>query len=273
MLAFFMLGLIFIAMIQTHNNLKDLHVKTLEAEGGFNGSQFLVTTVLSNQSTEPRFNVEARLKDLKPLSFYESSRSAPEKGTLLVRVAYPAKGRGRHELKRVRLSTVYPLGLFQAWVWHPKSAHYYVYPEKRGDRPLPIGSSNNHDGKLSHPLGGEDFHGHRKFALGDSHHHIDWKAAARGRPGLVKQFTEGTPGTRVLAWNMLPDLDIEDRLCQLSRWIDEARELKVVFSLILPGEQIPFGQGLDHAIRCWEALSECTGQANKHSEADHASTK
>jgi uncharacterized protein (DUF58 family) len=267
LLAFFMLSLVFVCMVQTHNNLRDIRISNIETEGGFAGQEFIVTTVLGNNSKVPRFNIETRLREPRARSIYENTLPLLENGTLKLRASYPAVRRGRFQTNPARLSSVYPLGLFEAWTWYKISSVYYIYPEPKGDKPFPWGGEGDHAGHVTFPVGGEDFHGHRRFRDGDSQKHIDWKAFARGRPKLIKEFTEGAPVSIRLDWRSLEDLNTEDRLSQLSKWVDEAKDHKQMFSLVLPGKIVPTGLGISHAIRCWEALASF----ENHPDAKRAS--
>ncbi len=256
MLAFFMLSLVFVAMIQTNNNLKNISVVSLNCEGGFSGREFLATTVIANNAKVPRFNLESRLRKMKPVSVYESPSTLAELGTLRLRAAYPAVKRGRHQLHSVRVSSIFPLGLFEAWMWLNASSTYCVYPEPKGTRTPPFHSMNEQSLRTS-LIGGDDFHQHRRYQNGDSQHHIDWKAVARGRPKLVKEFNDGaTPQVSIFDWQDLDGLPTEERLSQLAKWIEEARARKASFALRLPQTTIPAGSDLQHVTRCLEALAD-----------------
>lgn len=256
MLAFFMLSLVFVCMIQTQNNLKDVIIHDLETEGGFQGKEFLVTTILANKARTPRYNLETLARRHKALAVYENHQVLPDRGTLKLRTTYPATKRGVFKISEARISTVYPLGLFESWTWFKNlDSSYFIYPELKGEAPFPGGDQEGGTALFSRQLGGEDFHGHRKFANGDSYRHVDWKARARGRPMLIKEFTEGEPGAAILDWHSLGGLDLEARLSQLAKWVDEAKGKKILFSLRLPNEVIPPGQGLLHAKRCWQSLA------------------
>jgi len=266
MLAFFMLSLVFICMIQTHNNIKDLRIDSVELDGGFAGDEFLATTVIGNNANTPRFNLETRLRKLKAIATYDNLHALSEKGAIRLKSTYPAIRRGKHQVSKVRVSTVYPLGLFYSWRWFEVKAHYFVYPEPKGQRPFPVGTQLEETGSVSQPFGGDDFHGHRKYKDGDSHRHIDWKALARGRSRLVKEFTEGTPGIAIFDWHSLPGIPTEERLSQLTAWIEQAREQKIPFGLKLPQMTIAPGEGLQHRIRCLEVLSEYGDNGDGHGD-------
>lgn len=257
MLAFFMLSLVFVCMILTHVNLKYVRVQAIDADGGFSGGEFLVTTVVANDAKVSRANLEAQIRKTKAKQVYENHHTLAPSGTIKLRASYQAAKRGVYQIKGARLSSVYPLGLFEAWAWfHHVSCDYHIYPEPRGERVWPENTmSEGIDVVHQGVLGGDDFHGHRKFNPGDSQHAIDWKAHARGRPLLIKEFTEGAPGAIVFTWNSLPNLDVEARLSQLALWVEIAKQNKMIFALQLPNEKIPPGQGLQHAVRCLRALA------------------
>lgn len=256
LLAFFMLALVFVCMIQTHNNLRDVRIAGLETEGGFAGTQFLVTSVLENLARDPRYSIEIGLRGTKPTAVYDNFHPLLGRATLKLRAAYPAKKRGRHRFKEARISSVYPLGLFWAWMWLPVEAEVLVYPEPKGTRATPAGGGPDRVGAEHQiALGGDDFHGHRKYQTGDNHRHIDWKAHARGRPLMVKEFSGGVPQSALLDWFALEGLETEERLSQLAAWVEDARLRRIDFGLRMPGTMIAPGSGHQHSIRCLEALA------------------
>lgn len=255
LLAFFMLSVIFVAMVQTHNNLKDVIVETVEADSGFAGKNFLVTTILHNSSRETRYRLETGLRKKKIISVYENVLPLLGQGSLKLRSSYECERRGRYALRETKVSTVYPLGLFHAWIWFDISAEYFVYPAPAGDRPLPTGGAGEENRGPFASQGGEDFHGHRRYERGDSPRHIDWKARARGRPLMVKEFTEGAPSAILIDWFALEGHDTEARLSQLTAWVEEAKRRKLPFALRLPRFERGVGLGHVHVSRCLEALA------------------
>lgn len=257
LLAFFMLSLIFIAMVQTHNNLKDVTVETLEAENGYKDGQYVVTAVLTNTARDPRFNLEFSLRRKTAASIYENLQPLLPKGLVKLKASYPAVTRGKFSLNEVKVHTMYPLGLFRAWTWLPNQTTYYVYPKPEGQLAFPRGAIGSEAAEVQVAAkGGDDFAGHRRYETGDSLSHIDWKAKARGRPLLIKEFNEGAPAPITLDWYQLnEEFDTEQKLSQLAQWVDEAVRRKAVFGLRLPGRTIQPSQGLQHAKMCLEALA------------------
>jgi len=267
LLAFFMLSLIFVAMVQTHNNLKDVVVEAVEADPGFAGKDFLVTTILRNSSRETRYRIEMDLRKKETISVYDNVIPLLGRSSLKLRSSYACGRRGRYALRDIKISTVYPLGLFHVWAWFDISAEYIVYPAPAGDRPLPTNGVGEENRGPFASRGGEDFHGHRRYERGDSPRHIDWKARARGRPLMVKEFTEGTPSAILIDWFALEGHDTETRLSQLAAWVEEAKRRKLPFALRLPRFDRGVGLGHVHASRCLEALAVYGQQAQEHKKS------
>lgn len=256
MLAFFMLSLAAVCAVQTYSNLRDVRVEAVETQGGFEGEEFVVEAVLANDSKIARFNLELRLKGAKSKNVYYDSYRISGGSRHRIKASYPAKSRGKYSLSKVRIHSVFPLGMFRAWRWFSTEASYFVYPRPVGELAIPESSSSGEaDGRTLAHQPGEDFSGHRKYQTGDSLHHVDWKARARGRPLMIKEFNEGTAGAFVLDWSRLEGLETEKRLSQLSRWVEDSRQRGITFGMVIPGAAIPGGQGFSHAVKCWEALA------------------
>lgn len=255
LLAYFMFGLIFVAMVQTHNNLKDVGLETVDVEPGFAGGEYIVALAIHNSSPETRFNIEFHLRGTSALSTSEPVQPLSGFANQKLRASYRATTRGRHTIHDIRLSTVFPLGLFRAWRWFRTDTSFLVYPSLKGDKQPPWGGLRDEEIGPRTALGGDDFHGHRRFQAGDSYSHVDWKAFARSGKQLTKVFTEGSVETALLDWFSLDGLSAEDRLSQLAVWIESARLNGKLFALRLPDLGIPPGKGPRQARRCLEACA------------------
>jgi len=107
----------------------------------------------------------------------------------------------------------------------------------------------------SQEAGGDDFSGYRNYRPGESLHHLDWKAYARGRSLLVKEFNGGGCGAVWLDWQELAGFDDEHRLSQLARWVLGADRLGCDFGLKLPHYTIAPDSGSLHTQQCLQALA------------------
>ncbi len=256
LLAFFMFSLVFVAMVQTHNNLKDIHLQSVECSAAFAGGEVVVGTLVKNKGRSAHFNLETNLRFLTLRSRYDNRAPLLPSNSLRLKAAYSSPGRGEHALSEVKLSSIFPLGLFYAWCWFDINAKYLIYPEMKGERALPLQDIGEQDARGAYVTrGGDDFSGHRRFDAGDSPRHVDWKAFARGRPMMIKEFNEGAATSILLDWFLLEGLNTEERLSQLAKWVDEAHRRGLQFALRTPQQSFAINSGSLHAQRCLEHLA------------------
>jgi uncharacterized protein (DUF58 family) len=104
-------------------------------------------------------------------------------------------------------------------------------------------------------IGHDDFAGLRRYHPGDSSRHIDWKAVARGHEILTKQFTDTTGDEIWLDWDLLQNLDPEQRLSQLCQWVLDLHRSNCNYGLKLPDCRIEPGRGEAHKHECLTRLA------------------
>ena len=163
--------------------------------------------------------------------------------------------------------SAYPLGLFSAECVFETSWVRRVHPKPAGDLPLPAPDTTRQGEAVAvsscqvQAGGGDDFAGLREWRAGDSPRHIDWRAAARGGPLMVKAWSSGVQGVVVLDWNALP-LDEPARAAQLARWMEICEGEGRPYELRMPGCVIRAGHGPAHLRRCLDALSMQSNNAD-----------
>ena len=130
----------------------------------------------------------------------------------------------------VLLRSSYPMGFFTAQRLVEIVMDRRIHPKAAGNLPLPQQDrqvSGDMAGLL--PAGGrpgregDDFAGTKEWQPGDSLRHVDWRAVARGRPLMVKQWSGGGREAMTLDWDKLP-LPESERAGQLARWIEQAEQ-------------------------------------------------
>jgi uncharacterized protein (DUF58 family) len=73
---------------------------------------------------------------------------------------------------------------------------------------------------------------------------------------LTKQFSGRADAELWLDWRQLPpQMDVEDRLSRLTRWVLDAHALGVTFGLRIPRQTIALGSGDAQRDLCLEALA------------------
>lgn len=184
----------------------------------------------------------------------------PAFGQTALQVSRPAPRRGELELGQIDLETRYPFGLFRAWTRLPLAATLLVYPTpaKRAPAPGTVHLSQQRGGG-DLGIGTDDYIGPRNYQPGDSPRRVDWKALARERGLVVKQFG-GDHAARVLIdWQQVWADNDELRLGLLARQVLDAHEQGLSYGLRLPGLTIAHDRGEGHKHHCLAALARYRG--------------
>ena len=234
MLLFFLASLAVLSMNYTHFNLVGLRLDVHRIAPVFAGTNAEIPLELTNASRRERHSLEIAADKKDP---YFIASIPPRGGKAKAQVMLPMTLRGEHQLPRLLLRSIYPLGLFEGRQYRtPTGASVLVYPAPRGHLPLPRGESLSRVELAAAGPGGEDYAGSRPYRTGESQRHVDWRAVARGQPLLLKQFV-GTGGQRVwLDWSAVSILaGVEAKLSQLCRWILDAERDGLQYGLRLPG--------------------------------------
>ncbi len=172
-------------------------------------------------------------------------------------VALPlqTRRRGRARCGRIEVFTRYPLGMFHAWSYVDFDLNAIVYPrpDRAAGAPPQDGSSATEEGI---PVrGDEEFNLLRPYLPGDALRQIAWKALARERGLLTKEFSAMASSELWLDWDAARAPDLEARLSILAHWVLQAEEFGQGYGLRLPGVRIPPDRGEAHRARCLEALA------------------
>jgi uncharacterized protein (DUF58 family) len=248
-LTFLLTGLGLVVTHHCHNNLLGATVKFLGATPVFAGERAEFRIAVSNDASAPRFEIELKYKD-----HTAGPVDVASGGTETLRIGVPTRQRGWVALERFRVETRYPARLCRAWTWVHMDPRCLVYPRPAdAGRPLPQADGGGIRGRPER--GDDDFAGLRAAHAGDPPQRIAWKAYARNDLLLLKEFSTGSGEPCRLEWDMLPDLDVEQRLSQLTRWCLDAEAASRSLALKLPGREIPLGLGPEHLKSCLEALA------------------
>jgi uncharacterized protein (DUF58 family) len=155
---------------------------------------------------------------------------------------------------RLRLSTDYPLGLFQIWSWLHPDVEFLVYPAIESPAP-PLPSSGGRDAIAHRSGGGEDPSGLRDYRVTDPPRLIAWKPSARHDALLVRDVERRGDDAVVLDYGGLRGLDTEARVRRLTAWVLAADAAQREYALMLPMETIGPGAGAAHRHACLRALA------------------
>lgn len=252
---FLLASLTLVSLTYTYRNLARVQVMMGNIWPVFAGGGLRFTLQLSNRSREPAYTIRLACPAPSDVAGPILVESLPAGAQRIVEFVTPVYRRGRHRLEEVVLSSLFPLGVIRASMRVPLNLEYLVYPRPHGGRAWPETEPDfrtQDDGQLR---GGDDFYGVRPYLPGESQRHVDWKAVARGRPLMVKEFLGGGTGRLWFSWSDLPGLHDEQRLSQMAEWIVRADEVGGCYGMRLPGLEIAPSSGPRHYHRCLRALA------------------
>lgn len=253
--------------LRARENLRGVQISMGRMAGGKAGEVTKLPLELRAATGQGVWGVEvmAAQSDAK-WSFIEEIDAG---GSALVSVPVKVAEAGVQESVRIILRSSYPMGFFSAERVIEIAAARRIHPKAEGSLPLPAADTPIKGEALSFtPAGGrpgregDDFAGLREWQPGDSLRHVDWRAVARGRPLLVKQWASGSSNALTMDWERI-DLPDSAKAGQIARWIEEAELSGTPYALRLPGVEIDAGLGPAQAQRCLDALSEASPQTQE----------
>jgi uncharacterized protein (DUF58 family) len=174
-----------------------------------------------------------------------------------VALTLPAVNRGWLRAPRLRVESVFPLGIFRAWSWLDLEQTVLIYPRPvPGSMPLLQGVQPHaeDDGQATQGQGVDDYQGLRAWQPGDSMRRMHWKAWSRGQGLMVKEFTDLSGHDLCLDFMALGG-DIEERLSRLCYWVLELSQRQQPFALRLPGFLSAVDSGDAHREACLRQLA------------------
>lgn len=230
------------SMLHAFRNLAHLEIRAGRAEPVFCGET--AHFVLHFASRWPRYQLCLSGTDDTAVSF-----DLPGPAELQIRYPQPTSKRGWLEAGRLKLHTEFPLGLFHAWSYLHFNTRCLVYARPLDSAPLPPGNAPDGEGRRN-VAGDDDFAGLRGYQPGDALPRIAWKAWAGGRGLQVKQFASQRGEDVWLDLADAADLELEDKLSRITRWVLDAEAAGLRYGLRLPDGELPPANGELHRDAC-----------------------
>lgn len=251
LLTFLIGSMAMVSIVHTYRNLADLRVSIARAEPVFAGEIARFPVHMHNPSRQGRFSVGlARAGEEQDFADIAAG------GDASLSLQVPAPRRGVLTAGRFKLFTRYPIGLFYAWTALELEAACLVYPRPDHAPMPPLAGRAEMGESAAASAGDEDFAGLKTYRPGDSPRRIAWKAAARGRTFLTKQFAGQAAEEVWLDWADSPAyLEVEARLSRLAGWVLQAERGQMRFGMRLPGSLFSPACGQSQRHRCLEALA------------------
>lgn len=248
MFGFLFVAIAWVSMHQTFNNLNGLTLLAAHPDQAFAGEQLPVRLEFKTADGQSRTEIGVVLGPTRAMLTVSSD------GEAHLGCALPTERRGWLALPPIRVSTVWPFGLFYAWGYFRPQHQGLVYPRPlAGQPPLPEGDAGLAVSRRR--AGGEDFAGLRDYQAGDPPRRIAWKASARQDELLVQQLDHPSAPDLVLSLEHTPGRDLEERLARLTRWVLMAEQAHRRYRLRLAGQEIEPDSGPQQRERCLRALA------------------
>ncbi|MEI7457304.1 MAG: DUF58 domain-containing protein [Nitrosomonadales bacterium] len=248
-LTFLLAMMAVMSMLHAFRNLAHLEIHAGRTAPVFAGGTSRFLLHFNNPGKLPRYQLALRNARGDTISFDAPACQASE-------VYFPLQTNQRGWLQsgRLTLYTVFPLGLFYTWSYLHFDTRCLVYARPLKDAMLPAGNAPDGNGKRS-VTGDDDFAGLRNYVAGDALPHIAWKAYARGLGLQVKQFATQVGEEIWLDLADAPDIDLEEKLSRLTRWVLDAESTGLRYGLRLAGYELPAGCGTIHQDECLRRIA------------------
>jgi uncharacterized protein (DUF58 family) len=248
LLVFLVAGVANNSLVHAHLILSGICLKSLHADPVFAGQALRLKLRFEGSGARRRPGLQ--LLAGKSMALFEL---APEDEAEVV-LELPTTRRGWLEIGRVRLSTLWPLGLARAWSWLRPDPRLLVYPTPELNAPpLPLALGDGDSPRTRQH--GEQPHHLRDYRVGDMPRQIAWKASARADKLLVREYESAVARDLLIDWNAAAGLDYEQRISRLARWVIEAERSGSRYAMRLPAERLPSGRGPEHRHACLRALA------------------
>jgi uncharacterized protein (DUF58 family) len=249
LLTFLLMSMAGVAMLHTWRNLAHLRLRPGRCDPVFAGeiAHFGIGVETPSQT---RFAIAIRRRGEEPV--YADIVPGETTG-----IAIPVTTRRRGLLRSGRLEvfTRYPVGLFHAWSYVDFGLTAVVYPKPDPFAGAPPAQSRSHSEEGIPVAGEEEFNMLRAYRAGDAPRQIAWKALAREKGLLTKEFSAMASSELWIEWEEAHGADLEARLSVLAHWVIQAEGFGQSYGLRIPGAVIPPNRGDLHRARCLEALA------------------
>ncbi len=249
-LTFLLVNIFVIAVLHTYGNLAGLTIHAVRASPVYAGQRAEFEILVSRNRRRHYFGLHFDWlgQDSATINLEDHQQQH-------VKLYLRADRRGWYKPGRLRLETVYPLGLLRAWTWLDLDIRALVYPRPLSSGDLPGISADQPDGMAEPIAGSDDFYGLRDYQRGDSLRHVFWKSVAKGQPLQSKHYTAYADRSVWLDWALFDGLPPEQRLSHLCYWVLEFDRRNEEYGLRLPGVTLEPASGDNHRLTALRQLA------------------
>ena len=191
-----LLGVVLISGVLSENSLRRLSARLYLPSTAYAGIAFPARLTVQNAKKRfPSYSVELDLHfEGKPGTLVSRTYvlKVPAQRTITLEHLLSIPVRGRTVVRRLRLGTRFPFGLFEKWSYVPVEAEMLLYPRlgRIPGRLIPSSDAYRNQGarKVLSIKGKDEFWGIREYREGDNPRLIHWRSSARLGKRLVKEY-------------------------------------------------------------------------------------
>ena len=278
-LCFYLISVWLISFHVTFAHISGLKVQLIEVTMAEVGAPVWVTLQLRSESRQPRrqllfsFEQSDKETDKKPSKKIKHNVDSQHsvlvtrlQGEQIIRLPVQTHNRGAFELPRLKIKTVYPLGIMRAWsyVYFARSAWVYPKPEAFDwQTQYSVASLEDLPTGGQYRQGQDDFERLDNYIEGESLARVSWGHVARGQGMFTKHFADPVGDEQTLDYADMPAAHHEQRLAQLAYGAMTLGELGVPFNMRLPNDMrfdqsssAPMDEGDSFARACLLRLAK-----------------
>ncbi|NVK22826.1 MAG: DUF58 domain-containing protein [Kangiellaceae bacterium] len=250
MAGFILLAIGMLSTFYTYRNVRELKLRVLKPEPVFVDQEARFLIQIDNSGEQLRSTIGIGTQKKQVIYF-----DIPAKGKAMEYIPIKAVRRGVLLPKRFVCTSIYPFGIFQVWSWFKTQQPCLVYPKPIAcPEILHMSSIGEEEGVVSQK-GTEDFYALREYQTGDPIKQLMWKAYARERGLLTKEFEDKVGEHSLLTWQSVAHYEKELAISYLTDALLQAERAQQFYGLELPHKKINKGSGDQHLHHCLEALA------------------
>ncbi|MDC3332712.1 DUF58 domain-containing protein [bacterium] len=249
-LIFFLSSLFVVSILHTYANLSGLVVTWVKSTSAFSG-----------ENVEFQFSLLARdnRQHLDVIIFWPDSEKAVVsfmgEDAINVNLDFPSVSRGILKPPRVRVETIYPLGLLKAWTWLELGASALVFPKPvAGERNSMGGDSTEYDGAIRVQKGADEYDSFKPYQAGDSLKHVLWRSYAKGQGLNTIQYAAYQDQRVWIKWDQFIG-GVEQRLEYICYWVLHFDNQGIDYGVSIPGFEVAPSNGDAHRLNVLKALA------------------
>lgn len=243
----FLLGcMLLISMFHSYRNLLGIRLTLGHIQPVFAGEPLVLPLILHSARAAYALQVDdqEQLQDLKPA----------DPG--IIKLVRPTSQRGYYQLDRLKLHSLFPLGLMRVWSWQCPQSQALVYPKPEDPDYLPQALFGLDDDDAANQFAaGGDPDSLRPYRTGDSLQRIHWRSLARSGQLVTREGEQPQGDPWLLSLANLSHEPLERALSILCFWLLQAEQQQRPYGLQLDSLRIAPSQGAEHLQHCLTQLA------------------